>query len=211
MNGEYGMYASRSRLVLILVIILSVFLLLQTKRTTAYIQPAKQQYHSNNVTVIIDSSIEKIGSGAKAAVYRGFLEWTSRNDNLPKVRFTEGCCFSYSEAPDGKNVVMYRPIISDEHKNDIAVAVTFWNPQGHLVETDIIINSAYLFTSEGAGFLCQSKYDLQNLITHEAGHFFGLGDIKNEKATMHFRQDLCETKKRTLSSLDLKMLNEMHK
>jgi hypothetical protein len=50
---------------------------------------------------------------------------------------------------------------------------------------------------------CQNRYDLQNVTTHEVGHFFGLGeDPTDEPATMFQSIARCETQKRTLEPMD---------
>ena len=51
--------------------------------------------------------------------------------------------------------------------------------------------------------LCQRRYDLQNVATHEAGHFFGLGeDVEEQETTMYQSIQRCEVMKRTIESGD---------
>ena len=51
---------------------------------------------------------------------------------------------------------------------------------------------------------CQNRYDAQNVTTHEAGHFFGLGeDPVERRATMFQTIDQCETHKRVLALTDV--------
>lgn len=51
---------------------------------------------------------------------------------------------------------------------------------------------------------CRNRYDLQNVTTHEAGHFFGLGEDTTERGSaMYLTIDECETHKRALSSTDI--------
>ena len=51
---------------------------------------------------------------------------------------------------------------------------------------------------------CQNRYDAQNVTTHEAGHFFGLGeDPVEHQATMFQAIDQCETHKRVLALTDV--------
>lgn len=50
---------------------------------------------------------------------------------------------------------------------------------------------------------CTEKYDLQNVATHEAGHFFGLGEDYDVKiATMFYTTGRCEVNKRALQGSD---------
>jgi hypothetical protein len=51
---------------------------------------------------------------------------------------------------------------------------------------------------------CRNRYDAQNVATHEAGHFFGLGEDPTERqATMFQTIDQCETHKRELAVTDI--------
>jgi hypothetical protein len=51
---------------------------------------------------------------------------------------------------------------------------------------------------------CRNRYDAQNVTTHEAGHFFGLGeDPVEHQATMFQAIDQCETHKRVLALTDV--------
>ncbi len=51
---------------------------------------------------------------------------------------------------------------------------------------------------------CRNRYDAQNVATHEAGHFFGLGEDPTERqATMFQTIDQCETHKRELAVSDV--------
>lgn len=54
-------------------------------------------------------------------------------------------------------------------------------------------------------------YDLQNVVTHEAGHFFGLGeDMDDASSTMYYCTSRCETHKRVLTSDDAAVMNVLY-
>jgi hypothetical protein len=58
---------------------------------------------------------------------------------------------------------------------------------------------------------CKNRYDAQNVTTHEAGHFFGLGEDQVErKATMFQTIDQCETHKRVLATTDVGALTVLY-
>ncbi len=58
-------------------------------------------------------------------------------------------------------------------------------------------------TRVGAGD-CRQSYDLQSVLAHEAGHFFGLGeDEENREATMYYKTARCDTKQRDLTEDDV--------
>jgi hypothetical protein len=112
---------------------------------------------------------------------------------------------------------------------------------GAIVEADIIINSAQTFrvlskaegdeastsgSSSAASSLrprscstggtlvnrCRDDaYDLQNVLTHEVGHFFGLGEEMAEgDATMYYCTSRCETHKRALASVDTDSISNLY-
>ncbi|WP_048138926.1 matrixin family metalloprotease [Methanosarcina horonobensis] len=60
-------------------------------------------------------------------------------------------------------------------------------------------NSDYSWSTSGES----GKYDVQNIDTHEFGHWLSLGDTSNTEATMYKYANLGETKKRSLTSDDI--------
>jgi hypothetical protein len=58
---------------------------------------------------------------------------------------------------------------------------------------------------------CQRRYDLQSVATHEAGHFFGLGeDFEAKPATMFYTTGRCETNKRALLTSDESTMSTLY-
>ena len=186
-------------------------------------------WQKRNVTVFLDGSLAKLGPTANDAVMQAFGEWVGRDSKLPALRFDSG---GTSTAPkqDGKSTVSYAPITAPGHEHDVAITMTYSNDKtGEIIEADIVLNALYpmgvltakskpappaaLVATAPSGKTthdddeaedCQSRYDAQNVVTHEAGHFFGLGeDMTERNATMFLSIDQCETHKRVLSSTDV--------
>jgi hypothetical protein len=73
---------------------------------------------------------------------------------------------------------------------------------GEIYDADILINET-LGRLTICGRSCPSgAVDLQNVMTHEAGHFFGLGHSENRAATMSATASIGETSKRVLNDDD---------
>jgi hypothetical protein len=171
------------------------------------------------VTVYLDESLAKLGPQANEAVIQAFGQWVSADAKLPQLRFDTGQTSPHPKQ-DGKNTVSYAPITAAGHERDVAITITYANDaSGEILEADVVLNSHYPMgvltpkqTSDAAHGKsdheeadgCESRYDTQNVVTHEAGHFFGLGEDTTERgATMFFSIDQCEIHKRVLSTTDV--------
>jgi len=183
------------------------------------------RWHSNRSKIYFDSSLDRAGRHAREVVELGFGTWLASGAKLPSLDFdsTEGARFG--QVPNGKSEVMYGPITLHGHENDLALTVTFSDPKtGEVVESDMIFNSKHPFgilpystmsatesASLGKASGCDQKYDLQSVATHEAGHFFGLGeDFEDKPATMFYTTGRCETNKRALHGSDETTMNALY-
>lgn len=84
--------------------------------------------------------------------------------------------------PDYKNVITWARISS---KDVVAVASIWYNSStGEIVDADIVLNSYYKWgidlDDEGTGHALTDAFDIQNIVTHEAGHWSGLDDIYDD-------------------------------
>jgi hypothetical protein len=173
-----------------------------------------QQWHDHKVTVVLDPSLDDVGSQAKDAVRSAIGTWLSSDEHLPKIDFDEGKKPARAEQ-DGVNRVLRAPITLPGHENDVAVTIGYVDEKtGRIVEADIVFNERYQFADGDAfeeGASCDGRYDLANVATHEAGHFFGLGeDMTDPHATMYFRSAPCETQKRALTAPDVEVISSLY-
>ena len=182
------------------------------------------RWHSHKSKVYFDASLDDAGKHAREAVQLGFGTWISTGAKLPSLQFDSTRGAKFGQIPNGKSEVMYGPITVAGHENDLALTVTFSDPKtGEVVESDMIFNSRHPFgvlpyvassskspnVDSTAG--CDQKYDLQSVATHEAGHFFGLGeDFDSKPATMYYTTGRCETNKRVLLGSDEATMNALY-
>ncbi len=115
-------------------------------------------------------------------------------------------CQSSSFDQDGANVnvVAFVPDLDDR---SILALTTVWysTTTGEIFDADIMVNE-----SQGPYADCPSigclgagaPHDLENVLTHEAGHFFGLGHSTVLDSTMFASSTAGETAKRTLTADD---------
>jgi hypothetical protein len=104
---------------------------------------------------------------------------------------------------DNVNVVGWLAKLPEKHGAAPAM-VRMWTPKGskNLVECDMAFNDTYLWGTGGE----TNRMDVQNVATHEAGHFLSLDDLdgtEDSKQTMYAYASLGETKKRSLEWGDL--------
>ena len=187
-----------------------------------------QLWQKKALTIHLDDSIAKLG--ATEAVTQAFAHWVESDPRLPDISFDTGKT-SATPRQDGKSTISFARITAPGHERDLAITMTYSEDQsGEIVEADVVLNSMYAVgvlkaredqwrrnrgdddqreKSSSAGTMndeaedCQNRYDVQNIVTHEAGHFFGLGEDPVERdATMFQKIDQCETHKRALLASD---------
>lgn len=186
---------------------------------------ADVRWHSAKANLYLDASLDALGNHAREAVQLGFGTWLSSGAKLPGLGFDSTTGAKFAQTPNGKSEIMYGPITVPGHEKDLALTITFSDPTtGEVLEADMIFNSLHpygLLSGQGSSgddssqhdgsthpgssgrSDCSEKYDLQSVATHEAGHFFGLGeDYDSKPATMYFSTGRCETNKRALQSSD---------
>ena len=178
-----------------------------------------ERWADGRVTIVIDGSVRSLGESADDAVKAAFGAWAASDASLPAMMFDVRDEHGHA-ARDGVNRVLVAPITIPGHEKDVAITIAYANDAtGEIVEADILLNAAYPFRalSEASddskqGEDCDHRYDVQNVMTHESGHFFGLGeDMADLKASMYFRSAPCETHKRNLTESDRGPMASLYK
>jgi hypothetical protein len=176
------------------------------------------------VVVELDRTLERITRNAPDIVVRSFGTWLDAAPALPDVAFVHSNRTNPGARRDGTNTVSFAPIEIEGHGRDLAITVTYSDERtGEILEADIVLNSRHeleLLDDEGplphdscrgADERCHAEYDLESIVTHEVGHFWGLGEDHEERqATMFLCTSRCEIHKRTLETSDIAGLDRLY-
>jgi len=110
--------------------------------------------------------------------------------------------------PDYRNIVGWGYI---QPTDIVSIASIWYNPEtGEIVDADIILNLYHNWgidwDDEGTQYQLTDAFDIQNIVTHEAGHLSGLDDIYDSTywaMTMYGYTYKGETKKISLEPGDI--------
>ncbi len=199
----------------------------------------QQRWRRAEVRVILDESLSKLPGGTQLLVEDAFSTWQDTGAFLPRIVFENGTGATASLKPDGQSTVLVAPITFKGHETDLAITIGFSNPStGEISEADIVINEKHIFASIAMSDVlaagsnigtysspaqqesctgsilagaCDEQYDLENVLAHEVGHFFGLGeDYVDTRATMFSCTSACEIHKRDLNESDVDAINTLY-
>jgi len=173
--------------------------------TAGWKLPGPVVYHVNYSTV--PSTV----SDVKTAIANSFNAW-----KFGGVSFSEGTATAARGAKyDGENVVVWGNVPSGA----IAVTYTWYNSNtGMAVECDTVMAKSLPWkytpvSNPDSSCADLYYYDVQDILTHEVGHWMGLADLyatANHDLTMYGYGDKGEVKKDSLESGDLDGLNAIY-
>lgn len=179
----------------------------------------------DTVEVVLDRSLDRLDDGARGAIARAFGTWNAADDALPGAVTVDGDADEVGYRPGGTNhsTVRFARKGSKLAGGALAVTVLTFDSAGTILDADVVINGGgsrrFACLGRGAGSEGEGegddhddhgeaggssgRYDVQNVVTHEVGHFFGLGEEEQlADATMFVSSARGETKKRDLSADD---------
>ncbi len=173
----------------------------------------------DELTLEVDDSYLALPS-AEASLNAALAAWRDAVPELPIVRVVTSQldAVGYHAGAANHNTLRFAPEGEPRAKGALAITmVSAETDAAHLVDADIVINGLHRFGNSGelkgirgakssAGY-----YDLQNVLTHELGHWFGLDeDYDDASATMYAYVDPGETTKRDLAPRDIQRTNELY-
>jgi hypothetical protein len=198
-----------------------------------------QHWKDKALKIYIDESVVKIG--ASDAVMQAFGKWVESDARLPDISFDSGKTSAKPMMDGKSTVSYARITTPGHERDLAITMTYSDDSSGEIVEADIVLNSLYPLgvlqanekswhrrgdhdgdgdhdrTSGSSTSMadeaenCENRYDVQNVTTHEVGHFFGLGEDPTELGSTMFQKiDQCETHKRALAPSDVAALTTLY-
>ena len=147
-------------------------------------------------------------SNVAGSLQAALSAWDSADPRAPTLTVAADGTATAPTA-DHQDESMFEPLGS----TTLAETVTWRWPTGE-IESDIAINSNlpwFQAPSEGTGCYAVAAFDVQNALTHESGHVFGLGHADNSPYnTMYPGATEGETYKRSLARGDILGLQSIY-
>lgn len=184
--------------------------------STAPVTPTDWHLPNGRWTYLLNTSSVPTSVGASnlpLIATSSFNTWSKTTGN--KVTFSLGAKTTIDrKAFDGKNIITW----GKTSIQALAVTYTWYYPSTGLVaEVDTIMNNRYAWswTPYNPQNLCADKnsYDVQNILTHELGHWLGLDDEYSPSYvdnTMYGYGSKAEIKKDTLTTGDIAGISSIY-
>jgi MYXO-CTERM domain-containing protein len=149
----------------------------------------------------IDTSAVPKLEGAQAAIEGAFEEWVGWG--VPMSVSNVSVAGPSTVARDNSNRIFWETQNWEYGADVVAMTISVYNPNSAIVnETDIVFNGVnFKWTTDPTK--TTGAFDVQNVVTHEVGHLFGLGHASGQPdATMFASTPAGEVTKRALSTDD---------
>ena len=168
-----------------------------TLRYTDASGAVRVRWPSNTITVMLSASLLDPPANIKAtsgevqnSVFNALRRWEKAANITFIIASSTRLSVNLGEKSDSINLITiaHTPenskFFNGAHSRDVARTRTLHDDNGALLEADIALNPAQLFSADGA----PGTYDLEAIFTHELGHLLGLGESSILGATMSPRQ-----------------------
>jgi Matrixin len=159
--------------------------------------------------ITVDESVVKMDDEAFEGVIAAISAWQDSDPYLPTLvveKADHARDVGYDSHGPNQNSVVFMPGGAKMAKGALAITIiTFDQASGRVLDADIVINGEHKFgaAESMSDETRTATYDLQNVLTHEFGHFLGLGEeYEKQTATMYAYSLPGETEKRDLDGLD---------
>jgi MYXO-CTERM domain-containing protein len=172
------------------------------------------RWRAKGVTLTVDSSAAARSPDISGAACAAVAAWKVAGAAIPDVT-VNGASGRPRPAIDGRNTLLQVDDPALFKKGALAVTLlTFDNATGAVVDADIALNAAAqnLEALDGDSVVgAPEQYDLQSVLTHELGHFLGLGeDYEDNGATMYAYVQPGTLAKRVLSEPDSTAIRSLY-
>lgn len=144
----------------------------------------------------------------KGAIYYSTRTWIDATgmEKVNTYSFDLGPTSDYYSVGDNVNVIV--PI---NDPDEAMMVFKYWcDTNGFVASGDIVINKHYPWSND----LSPYTFDIQNVMTHEIGHAWGLSDkydLYAQNWTMYgYEGNYCQTDARTLHSMDLLAIQQLY-
>jgi predicted Zn-dependent protease len=169
------------------------------------------------VRVTVDESLLALGDEAFEAVIGAVSAWQESDPYLPTLiveKSERRQVIGYDAGGTNQNSVVFVPDGAKVAKGALAITIiTFDQESGQVLDADVVVNGEHAFgVAESMSQEARTAaYDVQNVLTHEFGHFLGLGEeYEHQGATMYAYSLPGETEKRDLDSLDEERITSLY-
>lgn len=168
------------------------------------------------VRLTVDDSFHKLEPRAFEALVGAVSAWQESALSLPTLVAQHGHspAVGYRIGESNENTVIYEPGKSEMANGALAITIlTFDREAGQILDADIVVNGEHNFgvVDDMDPENAKKAYDIQNVLTHELGHFLGLGeDYDDNDATMYAYSMPGEVNKRDLALRDTAVVDHLY-